>query len=161
MLSCVWLFETPRTVARQAPLSMGFSRQEYWSELPFPTSGGLPNPGVEPASLVSPALEGKFFTTNATWEVSDLHPTTCLFGSYWKWYFKNILNFGFWLFIASVWKYSRFLNIDYCYLHLAKLINFKSFISFYFIFSDSLGFSTQRIMSSANKVALISFCMPF
>ena len=82
-------------VACQAPLSMGFSRQEYWSELPFPISGHLPNPGIEPTSLVSPALEGKFFITSATLEVSDLHPNTCLFGSYWKWYFKNILNFGF------------------------------------------------------------------
>ena len=57
------------TVAHQAPLSMGFSRQEYWSELPFPSPGDLPNPGIEPASLVSPALAGGFFTTSATWEV--------------------------------------------------------------------------------------------
>ena len=44
------------TVARQAPLSMGFSRQEYWSGLPFPPSEDLPDPGIEPASLMSPAL---------------------------------------------------------------------------------------------------------
>ena len=43
---------TPSTVARQAPLSMGFSRQEYWSGLPFPTPGDLPNPGIEPGSPV-------------------------------------------------------------------------------------------------------------
>ena len=49
----VWLFETQWTVARQAPLSMGFSRQEYWSGLPFPSPGALPNPGIEPGS---PAL---------------------------------------------------------------------------------------------------------
>ena len=42
---------------------MGFFRQEYWSGLPFPTLGGLPNPGIEPASLVSPVLAGEFFTT--------------------------------------------------------------------------------------------------
>ena len=42
---------------------MGFSRQEYWSRLPFPTPGDLPDPGIEPASLVSPALAGRFFTT--------------------------------------------------------------------------------------------------
>ena len=50
-------------VAHQAPLSMGFSRQEYWSGLPFPSPGDFPNPGIEPASLVSPASAGKFLTT--------------------------------------------------------------------------------------------------
>ena len=49
-LSRVWLFVTPWTVAHQAPLSMGFSRQEYWSGLPFPSPGDLPNPGIEPGS---------------------------------------------------------------------------------------------------------------
>ena len=49
-LSCVWLFVTPWTVASQGPLSMGFSRQEYWSGLPFPSPGDLPNPGIEPGS---------------------------------------------------------------------------------------------------------------
>ena len=52
-LSCVQLFATPWTVAYQAPLSMGFSRQEYWSGLPFPSPGDIPNPGIEPGS---PAL---------------------------------------------------------------------------------------------------------
>ena len=46
----------------------GISRQEYWSGLPFPFPGDLPNPGIEPMSLVSPALAGRFFTTGATWE---------------------------------------------------------------------------------------------
>ena len=49
-LSCVWLFVTPWTVACQAPLSMGFSRQEYWSGLPFSSPGDLPNPGIKPGS---------------------------------------------------------------------------------------------------------------
>ena len=57
---------TPWTVARQAPLSMGFSRQEYWSGFPFPPPGDLPNPGIECASTVSPALSGGFFTSWAT-----------------------------------------------------------------------------------------------
>ena len=57
MLSHVWFFATPWTVAHQAPLSMGFSRQEYWSRLPFPPPGDLPNPGAEPTSPVSPALQ--------------------------------------------------------------------------------------------------------
>ena len=51
------------TVAHQAPLSMGFPRQEYWSRLPFPTPGDLPDPGIEPTSLVSSALAGGYFTT--------------------------------------------------------------------------------------------------
>ena len=54
LLSRVQLFVTPWTVAYQAPLSMGFSRQEYWSGLPFPSPGDLPNPGIEPGS---PALQ--------------------------------------------------------------------------------------------------------
>ena len=58
-LSPVQLSVTPWTVACQAPLSMGFLRQEYWSELPFPSSGDVPDPGMEPAS---PALTGRFFT---------------------------------------------------------------------------------------------------
>ena len=60
LLSHVRLFVTLRAVARQAPLSVGFFRQEYWSRLPFPSPGHLPNPGIEPAS---PALAGRFFTT--------------------------------------------------------------------------------------------------
>ena len=52
-LSCVWLFATPWTVAYQALPSMGFSRQEHWSGLPFPSPGDLPDPGIEPES---PAL---------------------------------------------------------------------------------------------------------
>ena len=62
-LSYVWLFATPWTVAHQIPLSMGFSRQEYWSELPFPPPRDLPEPGIKPVSLATPALEGGFFTT--------------------------------------------------------------------------------------------------
>ena len=56
------LFATLWTVALQAPLSMGLSRQEYWSGLPLPPPGDLPDPGTEPASPASPALTGSFFT---------------------------------------------------------------------------------------------------
>ena len=59
-LSHVWLFVTPWTVAYQTPLSMGFSRQEYWSGLPFSSPGDLPQAGIKPPS---PALEGGFLTT--------------------------------------------------------------------------------------------------
>ena len=58
----------PMTVACQSPLSVGFSRQEYWSGLTCPSPGDLPDPGIEPASPLSPALAGGFFTTSATWE---------------------------------------------------------------------------------------------
>ena len=59
---------TPWTGACQAPLSMGFSRQEYWSGLPCPLPGDLLNPEIESVSLTSLALAGSFFTTSATWE---------------------------------------------------------------------------------------------
>ena len=55
--SCVQIFATPWTTARQAPLTMGFSRQEYWSGLPFPPPGHLSDPGIKPTSLRSPALQ--------------------------------------------------------------------------------------------------------
>ena len=72
-VSRVQLFATPWTDARQAPLSMGFSRQEYWSGLPFPPPGDLPDPGIEPASLASPALAGGFFTTSTTGKPLSVH----------------------------------------------------------------------------------------
>ena len=59
-LSRVRLFATPRTVAYQAPPSMGFSRQEYWSGLPFPSPGDLPNPGIKPRS---PAFQADALTS--------------------------------------------------------------------------------------------------
>ena len=68
MLSCVRLFATPCTVAHQAPLSIGFPRQEYWSGLLYPPSGDLPDPGSEPASPMSPALAAGLFTASATWD---------------------------------------------------------------------------------------------
>ena len=53
------------------PLSMGFSKQEYWNGLPCPPPGDLPNPGIEPAFLMSPALADGLFTMSATWEAQD------------------------------------------------------------------------------------------
>ena len=63
LLNRVQLFETSWTVTYQAPLSMGFSRQKYWSRLPFPSPGDLPDSEVEPTCLTSPALAGGFYTT--------------------------------------------------------------------------------------------------
>ena len=82
VLSHVQLFATPWTLACQAPLSLGFPRQESWSGLPFPSPGNLPNPGIEP---VSPALAGRFFTT-------------ALLGKSWKiqfvWQFSESADLG-------------------------------------------------------------------
>ena len=64
----VQLFETQWMAAHPAPLSMGFPRQEYWSGLPLPSPGDLPDPGVKTTLLKSPALAGMFFITHATWE---------------------------------------------------------------------------------------------
>ena len=64
----VRLFAAPWPVAHQAPASMEFSRQGYWSGLPLLSPGYLPNPGIETTSLVSPALVGRFFTIRTTWE---------------------------------------------------------------------------------------------
>ena len=66
--SCVQLSVILWTVACQAPLSMGFSRQEYWSGLPCPPPGDLLDQGIKPASLTSLALTGRFFSTCTTWE---------------------------------------------------------------------------------------------
>ena len=83
MFSCSVVSDsaTPWTIACQASLSVEFSRQEYWSRLPFPSPGDLPNPGMKPTSLVSPALTGRFFTTGTTWEAllrASLFPVHCL-----------------------------------------------------------------------------------
>ena len=64
--------ETLWTAACQAPLSMGFSKQEYWSGLKCPHPGDLPNPGIKPTSLMSPALVGGFFITRVTWEAQSV-----------------------------------------------------------------------------------------
>ena len=66
--SWVWFFATLWTIAHQAPLSMGFSKQQYWRGLPCPPPGVFPSPGIEPAFFMSPELTDGFFTTGDTWE---------------------------------------------------------------------------------------------
>ena len=73
-------------VDHQAPLSMGFSRQEYWSGLPCPLPGDLSDPGIKPMSLMCPTLAVGFFTTNATWE----GPLCCVFCTNTKFYINYI-----------------------------------------------------------------------
>ena len=87
-LSYVWFFANPWTVACQAPLCLGFSRQEYWSWLPFPTPGNLPDPEIETPSLVSPAQAGRFFTTVPLWKPLFLSIPVLKPG--WRWW--RILN---------------------------------------------------------------------
>ena len=79
--SHIQLFVTLRTLARQAPLSTGFSRQEYWSGLPWPPPGNCPNPGIKPVSLTSPALAGGFFITSSTWEAQWTRDITKMLAS--------------------------------------------------------------------------------
>ena len=76
--SCVQLCDTLWTVARQAPLPVGFSRQEHYSRLPCPLLGGLPDPGMEPESLASLAMAGGFLTTSTTWEAHFQWPLILL-----------------------------------------------------------------------------------
>ena len=79
VLSCFshfQLFVTPWITARQFPLCMEFSRQEYWSGLLCPSPGDLPNSGIKPESLTSPPLAGRFFTSRATWEDALGRPVT-------------------------------------------------------------------------------------
>ena len=71
-LSNVWHFANLWTLACQAPLLIRFSRQESWSELPFPTPGDLPDPGIKPVSPLSPAMAGGFFTTKPPGKPTDL-----------------------------------------------------------------------------------------
>ena len=81
VLSCfihIQLFATLWTVAHWAPLSMGFSRQEYWSGLPCLPPGDLLNPRIEPMSLISAALAGGFFTTRAIWEAPCVCVCVCM-----------------------------------------------------------------------------------
>ena len=99
----VQVFATIWSTAYQAPLSIGFSRQEYWSGLPFLPPGDLPNPGIEPKSLTPPVLAGRFFTTSATWKVLHyimkvkVKSLSCvrLFATSWTLAYQAPLSMGF------------------------------------------------------------------
>ena len=81
-ICCVQLFATLWTVARQAPLSIGFFRQEHWSGLPWHPPGDLTNPGIQLESLTSSALAGRFLTTSATWKAQKSFYSSLLFLEY-------------------------------------------------------------------------------
>ena len=80
-LQSVQLFATSWTVTYQALLSMGFPRKEYWSWLPCPALGDLPDSGIKTMSLMSPALAGRFFITSTTWEAHWNGPSRTFFCS--------------------------------------------------------------------------------
>ena len=101
IVSCVWLFATPWTIAHQAPMSMGFSRQEYWSGLPCCPPGDLPGLGTEPTSLTFVVLAGRFFATSATWEAHLQYITR--YGS------LSLNLFSFFLIMANRWGNSGWL----------------------------------------------------
>ena len=82
LFSRAWLCVTFCTLALQVPLSMAFARHEYWRGLPRSPPGGLPLPGIEPMSLMSPALAGGFFTTSTTWEAPDQITTSLIMSSF-------------------------------------------------------------------------------
>ena len=101
-LSHVQLFATLWTVAFQAPLSMGFSRQKHWSGLPCPPPGDLPNSGVKPASLISPVLAGGSFTTSVTWKASCSSQASHCSGFFWH----GALALGHWPSVFVVHRHS-------------------------------------------------------
>ena len=96
--SHVWLFTILWTIAHQAPLSRGFSKEEYRSGLPCPPPADLTDPGIEPRYLGSPALAGRFFTTSATWKAMALTIQTFVG----KVCFFNTLSFNF-VAAVTVW----------------------------------------------------------
>ena len=99
--SGVWFFVIPWTVSRQAPLSMKFSRQEYWSGLPFPTPGDLPNAGIK---TTYPVLAGGFFTTEKLWSILLKHIVLSLF--------PFLPLFSLWA--ASLWVTLLFSSLTLC-----------------------------------------------
>ena len=122
-------FATPWTAARQAPLSMGSSRQEYWSGLPFPSPGDLPNPRIESKS---PALAGEFFTTEAPGKSCCLQNITIIFFLIWQcWAFSaahrlslvaesrsSSLNCGAWM--------SHYGGFSCCTVQVLEQVGFSS-----------------------------------
>ena len=111
--SHVRLFAVLWTVALQAPLSMGFSRQNYWSGVPCLPPGDLPQPWIKPATLLSPSLADGFFTTSATWEAQRLlHHCFIAFLLLVKLSMFSVFNWPFlFLSIACFWPLCFFLEV--------------------------------------------------
>ena len=140
LLSHVQLFTTQRTIAHQVPLSMGFSRQEYWSRLLFPPPGYLPDSGIEPFFFVSPALAGRFFTPRATWKdmcCKIFFYLSFLFFHYWIHNRRNNHNscligyMYFWGSCLHVWMILNIIQIKKC--KMLKAITDLSWVVFIWI----------------------------
>ena len=108
ILSYVRLFVTLWTVARQVPLPMIFSRQEYWCGLPFPPPGDLPNPGTESASPVSPALAVRFFTTASARKPPDPSKVSALYSKA-EGVCRQILALERWVY-SQTWDFCKSLS---------------------------------------------------
>ena len=100
LLSRVQLFVTPWAAAYQAPLSMEFSRQEFWSGLPVPSSGDLPHPGINPGS---PTLQAEVFTNWAIRDASHRHYVYLTYSFTWHFIYFLIFNILFFFWPISVW----------------------------------------------------------
>ena len=144
--SRVWLFGTLWTAAHHTPQSMGFSRKEYCSGLPWPSPGDLPNPGIEPASLVSPALAGGFFTTSATNVLVKLgHFSSPAYGHVWgfgivcvcvcmcarAW---NSFSTALWSYQTTPLIVSQKSNTAYWFTQCSKSLRAPPFYSFSLVF---------------------------
>ena len=132
-LSPVQLFVTPWTVARQAPLSMEFSRQEYWSGLPFPSSGDLPDPGMEPVSPESPALAGGFFATGPPGKLKDLG-----LGLQFFFLVISLSDFSIWVVPVS----QAVMNDSFSFSFLEYIVQFSSVTQSCLTFCDPMDCST-------------------
>ena len=153
--SWVQFFATPWTVACQAPLSIGFPRKEYWSGLPCPSPGDLPNPGTELLSLMSPALAGRFFTTSDTWEAHDKHISVH------KWihccyYLEQIA-------VRSIKKNERFCSIfTYSFFDALLSLNRYEFLTYIiFLISEELllTFIARQVYWQKNSLNLVSLLL--
>ena len=106
---CRTLYDPRDYMARQAPLFMGFSRQGYWSELSCHPPGDLPNPRIEPVSLMSPAFSDRFFTTSATWEA----PYMCIIATCYIQLYT--------LYLICYYHYVSLFYISYIYIYILLL----------------------------------------
>ena len=108
--SCVWLFAIPWTVACQAPLSVEFSRQEYWDGLPFPSPGNLPKPGNEPGS---PSLQADSLPSEPLGKPICMYMYIFLFV-----FFSIIVHLGYWMYFHVLYSRTLFIHPVYNSLHL-------------------------------------------
>ena len=133
---CPALCNTLKTVAHQAPLSRGFSRQEYWSGLSFPSPGDLHNLGIELSSVTSPTTAGEFFTASATWEAHSQKyntqnktlATLC---------YQVRLLVNTWLFtVTFLWGQKLYMDFWFCWVSAFLMPVFKDQVYMNAMFSN-------------------------